>query len=123
MTPSRDHGAADPNSLRACDRCGAWADPDHTAEECEAIRIVAAARAAASVDDAFNSRINDAILLVDRVKRGGAITSADVLRLEATVGEMASAIRQRWFALAPCDAFAAPAHSPGARVVPTGGER
>ena len=59
------------------------------------------------IDEALNERINDAILLVDRVKRGGTLTYAEALRLEATVGEMAGNIRQRWFA--PVDALAAPA--------------
>lgn len=56
VTPSRDHGAADLNAaqralsgvvahgvpcdglaLRVCDRCGGWADLDHTVEECDGI--------------------------------------------------------------------------------------
>jgi len=43
---SRPH--CPPLALRACDRCGAWDDPSHTAEECDAIL---ANRNAPSYDD------------------------------------------------------------------------
>lgn len=123
--PSRDHGAADPDAREA----------DDAAEARERIARAAAPAARAIGDRLVNSpRVHTDPLLRECARRlldgrDPVETIAATLLAYADDRARLTALATRALmhgapvALAPVDAFAAPAHNPGARVVPTGGGR
>lgn len=149
---SPDHDAARRlfNSLRACERCGAWDDPSHTAEECDTI-VAQTERQAQEADPRYVGTFAapDVRGLVNHLRASPLYHSDPLLHAtikRITLGddplralgeavllfaeERARLLKMATAAaisipviLAPVDAFAAPAHNPGARVVATGGGR